>query len=99
MPIDCFGIPYYYVYEYGIPKWKGGGALFPNWKAEMARLGLTYADIGNCLGKSPEWVENRLQGKATLPISAAMSIRNTFFRELSYDYLFSDEPVFPKETE
>ena len=69
---------------------------FPNWKAEMTRLGVTCADIGETLGKSSEWVENRLQGKASLPISAAMCIRNTFFRELSYDYLFSDKPISPK---
>lgn len=70
--------------------------MFPNWKAEMSRLGVTCADIGETLGKSSEWVENRLQGKASLPISGAMCIRNTFFRELSYDYLFSDKPISPK---
>ena len=69
---------------------------FPNWKAEMTRLGVTCADVGEILGKSSEWVENRLQGKASLPISAAMRIRNTFFNELSYDYLFSDKPISPK---
>lgn len=78
---------------------KGGVYLFPNWKAEMTRLGVTCADIGNVLGKSSEWVENRLQGKATLPISAAMLIRNTFFRALTYDYLFSDKPVLPVDSE
>lgn len=62
----------------------------------MSRLGATCADIGETLGKSSEWVENRLQGKASLPISAAMCIRNTFFEDLSYDYLFSDKPISPK---
>ena len=70
--------------------------MFPNWKAEMSRLGVTCADIGETLGKSSEWVENRLRGKASLPISAAMCIRNTFFGDLSYDYLFSDKPISPK---
>ena len=27
---------------------------FPNWKAEMARLGVTCADIGKVLGKSSD---------------------------------------------
>lgn len=27
---------------------------FPNWKAEMSRLGVTCADIGKVLGKSSE---------------------------------------------
>lgn len=71
---------------------------FPNWKAEMSRLGVTCADIGKVLGKSSEWVENRLQGKASLPISAVMLIRNTFFGTLSYDYLFSDKPVLPVDS-
>ena len=43
--------------------------MFPNWKAEMTRLGVTCADIGAVLGKSSEWGENRVQGKASLPIS------------------------------
>lgn len=67
--------------------------MFPNWKAEMARYGITCSDIAKLVNKNPNWVENRLQGKATLPIDAAIVIRNHFFRSLSYEYLFSNSPI------
>lgn len=67
--------------------------MFPNWKAEMARLGITCSDIGKEINKNSEWVENRLQGKASLPIDFAIAIRNKFFKELPYDYLFSEKPI------
>lgn len=67
--------------------------MFPNWKAEMVRHGITCNDIGAFINKSPDWVENRLQGKATLSIDMAIQIRNQFFPGLSYDYLFSDTPI------
>lgn len=67
--------------------------MFPNWKAEMARYGVTCKDIGGLINRNSEWVENRLQGKASLPINLAIVIRNHFFKDLSYDYLFSDLPI------
>lgn len=66
--------------------------MFPNWKAEMVRYGITCSEVGKLINKNSEWVENRLQGKASLPIDLAIIIRNHFFKELSYDYLFSNEP-------
>lgn len=66
--------------------------MFPNWKAEMARYGITCNEVGKLINKNSEWVENRLQGKASLPIDLAIIIRNHFFKELSYDYLFSNDP-------
>lgn len=66
--------------------------MFPNLKAEMARYGVTYSDIADLVSKSPIWVENRLRGKASLPIDVAIKIRNHFFPKVSYDYLFSSEP-------
>lgn len=67
--------------------------MFPNWKAEMARYGITYKDVGSVINKNPEWVENRILGKASLPIDLAIVIRNHFFENLSYDYLFANEPI------
>jgi hypothetical protein len=66
--------------------------MFTNFKAEMARYQITCTDIGKLIGKSSGWVENRLQGKANLPIDLAIKIRNEFFKNSSYDYLFSNEP-------
>ncbi len=69
--------------------------MYPNLKAEMVRHGVTCASIAKHIGRSPGWIENRLQGKASLPISVAISIRNKFFASYSYDYLFSSVPTDP----
>jgi len=71
--------------------------MFPNLKAEMARCQVSCKDIGVLINKNSEWVENRLQGRAILPIDFAIKIRNQFFKNLSYDYLFSNEPYNLKE--
>ena len=34
--------------------------MYPNLKAEMARLGLSYADFAAAAGQSVSWVDNRL---------------------------------------
>lgn len=67
--------------------------MFPNLKAEMARINVTCKDIGNILGRSSEWVETRLQGKAKLPINEAIKIKQACFPYASYEYLFADEPL------
>lgn len=68
--------------------------MFPNLKAEMVRNGVTCKDIGDFIGKSSEWVENRLQGKTILPVDDAIKIRLKFFPYAKFEYLFADEPIF-----
>jgi len=76
--------------------------MFPNLKAEISRYNLSYEIIGNELDKKREWVETRVQGKASLPIDVAMEIREKFFPNLNYSYLYSRNPIdisqHPKET-
>lgn len=67
--------------------------MFPNLKAEMARYGLTYAKVAEAIGRTPNWVDSRLRGKASINIEEARLIRNTFFPDIDYDYLFSNEPL------
>lgn len=67
--------------------------MFPNLKAEMARINVTCKDIGSAVGRSSEWVETRLQGKAKLPINDAIKIKQSYFPYASYEYLFADEPL------
>lgn len=69
--------------------------MFPNLKAEMIRFNITCEDIGTFLGTSISWVENRLQGKAALPINIGMQIKNKFFPDLPLEYLFSSTPMQP----
>lgn len=67
--------------------------MFPNLRAEMARLGLTYKDLADAINKSPQWVESRLLGKTVLPVADAILIKTMFFKDLSYEYLYSDYPI------
>ena len=46
--------------------------MFPNLKAEMARYGLSCAQIAASIGRSISGMDNRLRGKATLSISEAI---------------------------
>lgn len=70
--------------------------MFPNLKAEMARYGLSCAQIAASIGRSISGMDNRLRGKATLSISEAIIIHDKFFPNMSYDYLFAGEPVDAK---
>lgn len=69
--------------------------MLPNLKAKMIRQNITCNNIGKAIGKKSEWLENRLQGKAMLPVDIAMQIRNEFFPKLPYEYLFSKTPITP----
>lgn len=69
--------------------------MFPNLKAELARNGITYSELGEAVGKTESWIENRLLGRASMPIEICMLIKNTFFPNYSYDYLFSSKIIPP----
>ena len=69
--------------------------MFPNLKAELARNGITYKELGKVVGKTENWIENRILGRASMPIEISMLIKNTFFPNYSYDYLFSNEIIPP----
>lgn len=72
--------------------------MFPNLKAEISRQNMTYDTICSRIGKKREWLEKRIQGKASLPVGEAVKIRNEFFPNMSFVYLYSEKPVFPSET-
>ena len=74
--------------------------MFPNLKAEMARLGLKVEQVAEGVGKKKEWLENRLSGKSGLPIDVAFTIRDKFFKNVDFTYLFSQTAIIPfKEQE
>lgn len=62
--------------------------MFPNLKAEMARNSLSYTDIAIGLDKPKSWVENRLSGRAVLPVEYSFIIQEKFFPSLDIKYLF-----------
>ena len=74
---------------------------YPNLAAEISRRDLDYKTIYDEIAlehsKSPETVSNWITGRAgELPTSAAFSIKERFFPELSVEYLFSETPIYPR---
>lgn len=62
--------------------------MYPNLKAEMARKNLTQKDIAKCLKRAEPTVNKKINGAATLTLKEISLIRQTFFPNLSLDYLF-----------
>jgi len=69
--------------------------MFPNLKAEIARAGFTYEDIAKKIGKTREWLENRLSGKCNLPIDVAFQIKEKCFPSIDFVYLFKSSAIVP----
>lgn len=68
---------------------------YPNLKAEMSRKGILVKDIAETLGKSADWIDWRMRGKTALSVADAMIIKNTYFKEIPFEYLFSDTAIIP----
>lgn len=71
--------------------------MYPNLKAEMARNNITIKDIAEHLGKSEAWVQNRLSKPYVLPTHEAIKIKQKFFKDVSFEYLFSEKAIVPQE--
>lgn len=56
--------------------------------AEMARYGISNSDIQNLLNCSLRTVTNKLTEETDFTIPEALKIRNTFFPNLTLEYLF-----------
>jgi len=71
--------------------------MFPNLKAEMARYGLSYAQVAAAVGRNPAWLDAKLRGKGNISIQEALIIHDKFFPDMTYGYLFASEPVSNNE--
>ncbi len=69
--------------------------MFPNLRAEMARKNITIKEIAEFLGKTDSWLDNRISGKASLPIVDGVRLRNKFFPEIDIEVLFSNSAITP----
>ncbi len=69
--------------------------MFPNLRAEMARKNITIKEIAEFLGKTDSWLDNRISGKASLPIIDGVRLRNKFFPEIDIEVLFSNSAITP----
>jgi len=72
---------------------------YGNLRAEMARKGITGRKIATAIGVRQEAVYKKLNGKSPLMYEEAEAIKDTFFPQLSLEYLFrkeSEEASFDK---
>ena len=64
-----------------------------NLRAEMVRYGISRKQVGMVIGLNIGATYARFQGRTDFKVSELVKIRDTFFPELSLDYLagFTDE--------
>ena len=64
---------------------------YSNLKAEMGRKNVTIEAVAKILEIHRNSVANNLNGTSSFTIEEAMKIKNTFFPNLEYRYLFATE--------
>lgn len=65
--------------------------MYRNLEAEMARNRLTRKDISNLLNVRYATVIEKLNGKYSFKLEEAFKIKQTFFPDLTVEYLFQLE--------
>lgn len=69
---------------------------YPNLRAEMSRVGIKQTDIAKLLGVREATISKKMNGKSAFDINEAFLIKETFFSDLTIDYLFSDDTIAKK---
>lgn len=64
--------------------------MLRNLKAEMARSGLRTDDLVKAINKSEKAVRMKITGESSFTFPEALTIRSTFFPDLTLEYLFAD---------
>lgn len=72
--------------------------MLGNLKAEMARINITTADIAVVIKKSDRTVRDRIKGKGQFSVPDATAVRDTFFPELTLEYLFTRTPEVMRDS-
>ena len=63
-----------------------------NLKAEMIKGKISAADIAAVIGRTDRSVRSKISGRTSFTYSEARSIRDSFFPDLSIEYLFEPGP-------
>lgn len=66
-----------------------------NLSAEMARFGVSYADLMDLLSCTQKTVSNKLNDSTEFSVSEAMKIRDKFFPGMRIEYLFATDTAHP----
>jgi len=76
---------------------KGDDDMFKNLRAEMARLdNINGKVIADTIGTTPQAFYDKMSGRSEFKRKEMVKIRNTFFKEMTLDYLFECEDDFEK---
>lgn len=62
--------------------------MLRNLSAEMARNGVTNADLAKVINKTERKVRDSVAGKFEFKVSEAFDIRDRFFPNMTMEYLF-----------
>lgn len=62
--------------------------MFPNLCAEMSRYAIETVDVARVTHRTAKTVRDKITGKADFTLPEIYAIRDTFFPDLSIDYLF-----------
>lgn len=64
---------------------------YGNLKAEMGRRDITIEAIAKALHIHRNSASNKVNGSSSFSIEEAMIVKDTFFSDLDYEYLFQTE--------
>lgn len=64
---------------------------FPNLEAEMARMGIQKKDVAEKLGVRAATISDKMNGKFPFTLDEVVTIKKSFFPNLTLEYLFSNE--------
>lgn len=62
--------------------------MFPNLRAEMARCGVTATDLSRVAHKTNRSIRDKIGGRGDFTLTEIYAIRDTFFPEMTLEYLF-----------
>lgn len=65
--------------------------MYPNLRAEIARLGLTMADVAQAIGVSTTHFSLKMTGKFGFTLAEAFAIKKFLKTKLSIDELFQTQ--------
>ena len=69
--------------------------MLVNLKAEMARFGVSAADIARAIGRNERATKRRIRGEVEISGDDIRTIRDAFFPNCTLDYLLEEKPVIP----
>jgi transcriptional regulator with XRE-family HTH domain len=70
--------------------WKGGGSMYPNVKAEIARKGITLEVIAKALGITLTTLSLKMNGKYQFTLKEAKKIKNVLGVDIPLEVLFEE---------